>query len=213
MLANSAPFFLPRVVAFQLVFLGLWWSLLYQPSLRLLGSAANITFSILLGNQPEPPLQIDSKGEWNFRFPVNAVVNDPVQQPGPLSVGSIDFVSAPENIAPFTTGWLVYAGLALSAPLTRSSLRRTLIGVGAQTVINTLALFAYVQVNALGILASLHRTPDILGSWLLKFAYHIDYLVIPYSVPFLLLVFTHPEWWSRLTAKDLVQKAGHARTV
>jgi len=200
---SNTLYFLPRVVMLQFVCLGLWWSVLYQPSLLFLRSAATITFSVLFGNQRQPPLQVDSNGDWNFSVPVNTVVNDPVQHPGPRFVSSIDFAVPPENIAPFTAGWIVYAGLALSVPVTRSSLRRILIGVGAQTVISTLALFVYVEINGLGILASLHRTSDAFYLWILKFAYSIDYLVIPYSVPFLLLVLTHPEWWTRLTTMHL----------
>lgn len=51
-----------------------------------------------------------------------------------------------------------------------------------------------------GILASLHTTLDPLYEWLLKYAYHIDYLVIPYASPFLLLLLTHSAWWAQLTA-------------
>jgi hypothetical protein len=191
---SSSLYFLTRMVALQLLCLGLWWFVLYQPSLSVLRAAADFIFSLLLGSQAHPLLQVDSKGEWIFSIPVNTVVKDPVQPPAPTSVDSIDFAAPPENIAPFANGWFVYAGLALSVPLTRSSLRRALLGMCAQTGIGTLALFIYAEVNARGILASLHRSPEAFHVWILKLAYHIDYLVIPYAGPFLLLLLTHPEW-------------------
>ena len=44
----------------------------------------------------------------------------------------------------------------------------------------------------------MHRVQDPMGLWFLHFVYHIDYLVIPYASPFLLILWTHPEWWPKL---------------
>lgn len=203
MLQNSpARNLLLRTIGFQIVALATWWLVLYQPSLMLLRVAVEVPFTFLLSQQSHPPLQLDTNGIWNFSVPMNTVVNDPKDGSSPRPVGSIDFAAPPENVAPFTTGWFVYLGLALSLPFTKAHPRRTLIGFAIQTAINALALFVYVEVNALGILASLHATPDPFYEWLLKYAYHIDYLVIPYAGPFLLLLLTHPDWWAQLTAQS-----------
>ncbi len=168
----------------------------------LLRVAVEVPFTFLLSQQSPPPLQLDAKGDWNFSIPVNTVVNDPKEGSGPRQVGSIDFAAPPENVAPFTTGWFVYLGLALSLPFTKAHLRRTLIGIAIQTAVSVLALFVYAEVNALGILASLHAAPAPFYEWLLKYAYHIDYLVIPYAGPFLLLLVIHPAWWAQLTGES-----------
>jgi hypothetical protein len=57
---------------------------------------------------------------------------------------------------------------------------------------------ADAEVNARGTLAHMHRVQDPMGLWFLHFVYHIDYLVIPYASPFLLILWTHPEWWPKL---------------
>lgn len=196
---SPARSLLLKTIGLQIVALGTWWLVLYQPSLVLLRVAVEVPFTFLFSRQSQPPLQVDSKGDWNFSVPFNTVVKDPKEGPGPKPVDSIDFAAPPENVAPFTTGWFVYLGLALSLPFTRANLRRTLIGMAIQTCVSALALFLYVEINARGILASLHASPDPFYEWLLKYAYHIDYLVIPYAGPFLLLLMTHPAWWAQLT--------------
>jgi hypothetical protein len=182
-----------------LVFLGLWWTVLYWPSLGLLRLIAEVPLTLLLTNPARSTLEVDSSsGEWNFSIPVNAVVKDSPQSTIPVRIDAIDFAAPPENVAPFTTGWFVYLGLALSVPITRDSIRRTLKGLLFQTAISGLALFTYAEVNARGTLAHMHRVPDPLGLWLLNFTYYIDYLVLPYASPFLLILWTHPEWWPKL---------------
>ena len=198
--ANPARTLLLRTIALQIAALCAWWLVLYQPSLVLLRVAAEIPFTFLLSSQSQPPLQVDAKGDWNFSIPVNTVVKDPKEGPSPRPVSSIGFAAPPEDVAPFTTGWFVYLALALGLPFSRPNLQRTLLGMGVQTAVNALALFIYAEVNALGILASLHAAPDPFYEWVLKYAYHIDYLVIPYAGPFFLLLFTHPAWWEQLTA-------------
>jgi hypothetical protein len=191
--------FLLRAVGLQLVLLGLWWTVLYWPSIGLLRLTAEVPFTFLLTNPSKSTLEVDSStGEWNFRIPVNALVKDSTQSNDPVSVDEIEFAAPPENVAPFTTGWFVYMGLALSVPITRNSISRTIKGLFSQTAISALALFTYAEVNARGTLAHMHRVPDPLGLWFLAFVYYIDYLVIPYASPFLLILWTHPEWWPKL---------------
>jgi hypothetical protein len=191
--------FLSRAVALQLVLLGLWWSVLYQPSIGLLRLTARVPLTLLLTNPSKSTLEVDSSsGDWDFSIPVNAVVKDSPQSNSSVQVDAIDFAAPAENLAPFTTGWFVYLGLALSVPITRDSIRRTLKGLLFQTAISALAVFTYAEVNARGTLAHMHRVPDPAGLWFLNFVYHIDYLVIPYASPFLLILWTHPEWWPKL---------------
>jgi hypothetical protein len=116
-----------------------------------------------------------------------------------VNVHASDFSAPAENVAPFATAWFVYLGLALNAPLSRANLRRILIGLATQTTLSGLALLGYAEINARGLVANLHRTPDAFLLWLLKLAYHIDYLVVPYAGPFLVVLATHPGWWTFLT--------------
>lgn len=196
---NWSRFFWPRAVVLQLLLLGLWWFVLYQPSLALLHLTAQIPFGLLPAKPDESPLEVDSTGEWKFTIPVGAVVRDSKQSNAPVSVHATDFSAPAENVAPFTTAWFVYLGLALNAPFNRANLRRTLIGLAIQTAVSALALLCYAEINARGIVVNMHRSPDALSLWLLKLAYHIDYLVIPYASPFLVLLGTHPGWWAFLT--------------
>jgi hypothetical protein len=195
---SSSGYFVLRAVGLQLVLLGLWWTVLYRPSIGFLRLAAEVPFTFLTAHQSKSPLEVDASGDWNFSIPVDAIVRDSTQSSSPVSVDSIDFAAPPESVAPFTTGWFVYLGLAFSVPISRNSLRRTLKGLLFQTAISALAVFIYAEVNARGTLAHMHRVPDSLGLWFLNFVYHIDYLVIPYASPFLLILWTHPEWWPRL---------------
>lgn len=196
---NFSRFFWARTVALLLLALGLWWLVLYQPSLVLLRVTAQIPFALLTARQEANPVEVDATGEWKFSIPVGAYVRDSAQGKGPVSVGAIEFSAAAANVAPFATGWFVYLGLALNARLTRANLRRTLIGLAIQTVISGLALFGYAEINARGIVTNMHSSPDALSLWLEKVAYHIDYLVIPYASPFLILLATHPQWRTFLT--------------
>lgn len=186
-----------RAVGLQILLLGLWWLVLYQPALMLLRVVVEIPLTFLASGS-QPPLQIDANGQWNFSIPVNTVVSDPKEGPAPKPVDAIEFAAPPENVAPFSTGWFVYLGLALALPLTKANSKRTAIGIGIQTALNALGLFFYAEINAAGILQSLHRTPDPFYTWLLKYAYHIDYLVLPYAGPFLLVLATHSAWWTQL---------------
>jgi hypothetical protein len=196
---SSLGHFLLRAVGLQLVLLGLWWTVLYQPAIGLLRLIAQVPLTLLLTNPSKGTLEVDSSsGDWNFSIPVNAVLRDSPQSSSPVQVDAIDFAAPAENVAPFTTGWFVYLGLALTVPIARESIRRTLKGLLFQAAICSLAVFTYAEVNAHGTLAHMHRMPDPVGLWFLNFAYHIDYLVIPYASPFLLILWTHPEWWSKL---------------
>lgn len=201
-LRDSTPrALLLRTTAFVILALGIWRVTLYEPALALLRITVEIPFTLLMSSQQQLPVQVDAKGDWNFSIPVHAEVKDPKDGSEPRTVDAIEFAGAAENIAPFTTGWFVYAALALSLGFSKENLRRTLLGLLIQTAINIFALYVYAEVNAQGILESFHANPHPLWSWLLKYVYHIDYLVVPYASPFLLLLLTHPWWWAELTSK------------
>ena len=197
---SSLSHFVFRAVGLQIVLLGIWWTILYRPSIALLRLTAEIPLSLLLSNPLKSALEVDSSsGDWNFSVPVNAVVKDSTHSDGSVQVEAIDFTAPAENVAPFAIGWFVYLGLALSVLITRENLRRALKGLLFQTAISALAVFSYAEINARGTLAHIHRVPDPLSLWLLNFAYHIDYLVVPYATPFLVVLWTHPQWWAKLT--------------
>src|SRR5579863_1664827 len=127
--ARFSRFFWPRAVALQFLLLGLWWFVLYQPSLALLHLAAQIPFGLLPARPDENPIEVDATGEWKFIIPVRDVVRDSAQSNAPVNVHASDFSAPAENVAPFATAWFVYLGLALNAPLSRANLRRILIGL------------------------------------------------------------------------------------
>src|SRR6202165_2944906 len=105
MAENRLGHFLFRAVGLQLVFLGLWWTVLYRPSVGFLRLTAEVALSLLL-NASKSTLEVDSSsGEWNFSIPVNAVVKDSPQSDRSVQVDAIDFAAPVENVAPFTTGW------------------------------------------------------------------------------------------------------------
>jgi hypothetical protein len=145
---SFSRFFWPRALALQLLLLGLWWCVLYQPSLAMLHLAAEIPFGLLPAKPDESPLEVDATGEWKFTIPVGAIVRDSTQSNAPVSVHAIDFSAPPENVAPFTTAWFVYMGLALNAPFNRANVRRTIIGLAIQTAVSGLALLCYAEINA-----------------------------------------------------------------
>ena len=197
---SSLSHFVFRAVGLQIVLLGIWWTILYRPSIALLRLTAEVPLNLPLSNPLKSALQVDSSsGDWNFSVPVNAVVKDSTHSDGSVQVEAIDFTAPAENVAPFAIGWFVYLGLALSVLITRDNLRRALKGLLFQTTISALAVFIYAEINARGTLAHIHRVPDPLSLWLLNFAYHIDYLVVPYATPFLVVLWTHPQWWAKLT--------------
>jgi hypothetical protein len=203
MTQSSLGHFLLRAVGLQLIFLGLWWTVLYQPAIGLLRLTAQVPLSLLLTNPSKRSLEVNSSsGDWNFSIPVNAMVKDSPQSGSPVQVDAIDFAAPAENVAPFTTAWFVYVALALNVPISRGSIRRTLKGLLLQTAVSALAVFIYAEVNARGTLAHMHLVPDPMGLWFLNFVYHIDYLVIPYAGPFLLILWTHPEWWPQLAGSE-----------
>ena len=197
---SFSRFFIARAVALQLLILGLWWFVLYQPSLALLRVIAEIPFTLLTARQDRDPIEVDASGEWKFSVPVSAYVRDSAEGKGPVSVNAIEFSAPAANVAPFATGWFVYLGLALSVPISRSNLRRILLGLAIQTIVSGVALLGYAEINARGVVANMYKTPDATVLWLEKLAYHIDYLVVPYASPFLVAIATLPDWWTFLTS-------------
>jgi hypothetical protein len=197
--SSFGRWFWPRAVALQFLLLGLWWFVLYQPSLFLLRVVGEVPFTLFTPRQEKDALDVDTSGDWKFSVPVSPFAHDDENGRGRVIVNAIEFSGPSANVAPFTTGWFVYLGLALNLPLTRSRLRRTLLGLLLQMAAASLGLFAYAEVNAIGIATNMHPVPNAAVLWLTKLAYHIDYLVVPYASPFLILLLTHPVWWLFLT--------------
>ncbi len=132
-------------------------------------------------------------GEWVFSVAVNAVGQD--RQTGQKEViSSLEFAGAPDNFAFFACGWFSYLALAFSAgAMRRGKWKPMLRGLALQTALNVVSLVAYVYINAHG--AAINTPGNSSASlWLLKYSYHIVYLVVPFAGPFLIALCVHPEW-------------------
>jgi hypothetical protein len=98
----------------------------------------------------------------------------------------------------------------------KSQTRPVLKGVALQTVINVLALAAYVYINGYG---AVINTPGSSDSriWLIRYCYHIIYLVVPFAGPFAVALVVHRQWreYIGLSAPEAIvsRKAGRGHQV
>jgi hypothetical protein len=174
--------------------LALWWFLLKPISLWLLRLLAWLPLGIFVAPPGLEPVRVNpDTHEWVFNVEVNAAAR--IQRSGQLQhVESVEFAADENNVAFFASGWFSYLALALSVgAFSGKQARRILMGVGVQTGISILALAAYAYINGYG---SIINTPDNADSrvWLLKYFYHLNYLVVPFVGPFVVALLVHPEW-------------------
>lgn len=197
----SAPnrYLAPRCILLRAAVLAplaltVWWFLLKGVSLWLLRYLAFVPLGLLIAPSGYPPVRVDPKtGDWLFNVAVNADARD-LKTGERQRVDSVEFAADPENVAFFACGWFSYLALAFSAQaFRRGQATRVLTGICLQTGIGILCLVAYVYVNGYG---SVINTPGNSGlsMWLLKYVYHIIYLVVPFAGPFLVALLVHPEW-------------------
>lgn len=193
---------IPRAVIFVPSAMALWWFLLKGASLSLLRIAAFLPLALLIAPPDQPAVNKDvNTGEWRFNVAVNAPVTS-VQNGRTETVQSLEIAVDEDNVAFFAGGWFSFLALALSVwEFSKSAAKRLLAGLAVQTGINVLSLVAYVYINARGLEINdpLHPTPVV---WLLKYAYHIIYLVLPFAGPFGVALLVFPTW------RELFQAAG-----
>lgn len=174
--------------------LTLWWFLLKAPSLWLLHALAWLPLAILIAPYGQPPVRIDpASGDWTFNVLVNATgVN--LKTGVPQFVESIEFAVSPDHVACFAFGWFSYLAFALSAAgASPRWLRSTFIGLALQTALNIFSLTLYAYINGYGaIINPVSGQP--LSIWLLKYLYHLVYLVVPFAGPFAIALATHAAW-------------------
>jgi hypothetical protein len=183
-----------RAIVLASAAVALWWFLLKPSSLWLLRLLAWLPLGIFVAPPGLEPVRVNPEThEWVFNVEVNAAAKN--QRTGQLQrVESVEFAADENNVAFFASGWFCYLGLALSAgAFSRKQAWRILTGLGLQTGISVVALGAYAYINGYG---SVINTPDNADSrvWLLKYFYHLIYLVVPFVGPFVVALVVHPEW-------------------
>lgn len=182
---------IPRAVIFVPSAMALWWFLLKGASLWLLRIFAFLPLVLFIAPPDQPAVRKDANtGEWLFNVSVNAPVKN-MQTGRTEVVQSVEFAADENNVAFFASGWFSFLALALS--VSRSGLKPLLTGLGVQTAVNVLSLLAYVYINARGLQMNdpVHPTAAV---WLLKYAYHIIYLVVPFAGPFGVALLVFPQW-------------------
>ncbi len=174
-----------------------WYWLLREASLEVLKAVSYLPLALLVAPSTHAPVRVSPQtGEWIFNVAIDRQVRNPstgVMQ----EVSSIEFLAKPDNFAFFAVGWFAYLGMALSDKhLGRGGMRTLLRGLAWQTGLNILGVVLYVYVNGHG---SVLREGDV-SEWLLKYLYHLNYLVLPFLGPIVVAFRVHEEWreyWRR----------------
>jgi hypothetical protein len=185
---------LARTAVLLPVTMAAWWFLLKQPSLWLLEKLAYIPLALLVAPAGLAPIQINPlTHDWTFSVAVNTYARN-AQTGETLFIRSLDFTAGEDGVAYFASGWLAYLALAAAAgAFTRSELPQVAKGLAIVTAVNILSLAAYAYINGYG---SVINSPG--GSngylWLLKYLYHLIYLVVPFAGPFAVAVMQHRRW-------------------
>jgi hypothetical protein len=174
--------------------LALWWFLLKPASLWLLRVVAYVPLGLLVAPAGLDPVRVDpATGEWTFNVVVNTTVRNP-QTGERQMIDSTEFAVGEDSVAFFSCGWFSYLALAFSAAgFSRSQIKPVLKGVALQTCINVLALAAYVYINGYGPMINTPGSSDS-RMWLIRYCYHIIYLVVPFAGPFAVALLAHREW-------------------
>jgi hypothetical protein len=197
--------------------LALWWFLLKPASLWLLRVVAWVPLLLLVAPAGLDPVRLDpATGEWMFNVAVNTTARN-VQTGESQMVTSIEFAVAEDSVAFFACGWFSYLALAFSAAgFSRRQIKPVLKGAALQTCINVLALAAYVYINGYGVVINTPGSSDS-RMWLIKYCYHIIYLVVPFAGPFAVALVVHRQWreYIGLSAPEAIvrRKAGQGHSV
>ena len=188
-----------RAVVLVPAVLALWWFLLQPVSLWLLRVTAYVPLALLVAPAGMEPVRVDGNtGEWRFNVAVNTVVKN-FRTGQQQSIDSLEFAVGPDSVAFFTVGWFSYLALAWSAAgFSRGQIARLLKGIAWQTGINVLSLAAYVYINGYGTAINVPGNDDF-RLWLMKYSYHLIYLVVPFASPFVVALVVYPEWRAYIT--------------
>ena len=174
--------------------MAVWWFLLKRPSLWLLEKLAYLPLGLLVAPAGLAPIHVDPHThDWTFNVAVNTYGHNP-QTGETLFVSSLEFTADEDNVAYFASGWLAYLALAAAAgAFTRAQLPQVAKGLAIVTTVNILSLAAYAYINGYG---SVINSPGGGNAylWLLKYVYHLIYLVVPFAGPFAVAVLLHSRW-------------------
>lgn len=170
-----------------------WWFLLKRPSLWLLGQLAVIPLGFLVAPGGTAPVQIDpGTHDWTFNVAVNASGHN-VRTGADQFVDSLEFTTDEDSVAIFASGWFAYLALAAAAgAFTRKQISAVVKGLGIQTLVNILMLATFAYINGYGAVVNTRGTDNEV--WMLKYVYHMIYLVIPFAGPFGLALLMHEKW-------------------
>ena len=189
-------------------FLAVWWFALKGVSLAALRVLAWIPLFVLFAPPGLTPIRVDPEtGDWLCNVQVNTLVKDS-RTGAPHRVGSIEIAMRATDAAAFASGWFSYLALALSAgPFLRRRAKPVVLGLGIQTLVNTLSLALYVYLLGYG---TLINSPGSLDSrvWWVRYFDHINSLVVPFASPFLIAIAIHPEWRAYLGLPRRVETVG-----
>ena len=197
--------------------LGLWWFLFKPASLWLLRVVAEVPLLLLVAPAGLDPVRVDpATGEWLFNVAVNTTARN-LQTGESQMVTSIEFAAAADSVAFFACGWFSYLALAFSATgFCRRQIKTVLKGAAVQTCVNVLALAAYVYISGYGAMINTPGSSDS-RMWLIKYCYHIIYLVVPFAGPFGVALVVHRQWreYIGLSAPEAIvrRKAGERHSV
>jgi hypothetical protein len=183
-----------RAVVLELTAMAIWWFLLKAASLSLLRCVAYVPLGLLVAPPGLPPVKVDpATGDWAFNVAVNAAGRN-LRTGEQQYIDSVEFAIGADSVAFFACGWFSYLALSLSAArLSRSQAKRILKGLALQTGISVLCLAAFVYINGYGSVINT-TTNRPFAIWLIKYTYHLIYLVIPFAGPFAVALLMHPEW-------------------
>jgi hypothetical protein len=163
--------------------LAFWWFVAKPATLWLLRVTAWFPLAICLAPPDLSPVRIDAaSGEWIFNVAVSRA-----------GVSSIEFAAAADHVAFFAVGWFSQLVLAWAAEAGARSFawKRILVALWLQTLLNVFALVVYVSINGQG---GVLEPGSSSARWLLSYAYHIVYLVVPFAGPFAIALACFREW-------------------
>ena len=174
-----------------LVFLTAWWFVLQTPLLGLLrgsfeffGAGARV--------------QDGGGGAWTFRIPMEVALAPAAQTSGATNVHAVIFDVPQADIATFTFSLPMLWAILLAIPGLRASVRPMLIGTLAMWLLETLLLFAFIEISAWKVAGQLSQSQGEFTKWWLKFGEYLVVMVIPYTAPVLLALWLRPDFRARI---------------
>ncbi len=186
--------------------LAAWWFGFKKYSLILLWALAYFPMAFFISPPGlEPIVRQPEEHRWSFNVSVNANVKNPAS--GEMQrIESLELYGEEDNVAFFISGMFVYLALSASAGgFSKARYLETLKGIAVQAVISILSLMLYAYINGHGMVMS-GQSDARNFVWWLHWAYHLDYLVVPFAGPFLTALAVHPRW------REYVRPAGLPRS-